>query len=194
MKELIDALNIDSWWQLLSNPFLFALLIIFIIYLDYNGWFRKKIFRRKRSKKKRDPVRLYTPSLKAKYADACNDRCEGGEFLFRCKNRMNLQGDHWYPHANGGATTPRNLVMLCKKCNGSKSNKIPAFLQTVFLGMRRRISPDYKIRLSSNIGQYYPRWFVSQKRIDKTRHIGGKDLYKLDNAIADYKALDKSET
>jgi 5-methylcytosine-specific restriction endonuclease McrA len=42
---------------------------------------------------------------------------EGGETEF-------LQYDHIIPWSRGGATTPENLRLLCKKCNLKKSNKI----------------------------------------------------------------------
>lgn len=41
-----------------------------------------------------------------------------------CGVRHNLQFDHMIPVTRGGATTARNLQLLCRSCNASKSNKI----------------------------------------------------------------------
>ena len=43
-----------------------------------------------------------------------------------CLNKFNyedMQGDHILPWSKGGNTTKDNCQMLCKKCNGTKSNK-----------------------------------------------------------------------
>ncbi len=42
----------------------------------------------------------------------------------RCGSKENLEFDHIIPFSKGGATTYRNIQLLCKKCNIDKSNKI----------------------------------------------------------------------
>ncbi|MBI2283300.1 MAG: HNH endonuclease [Bacteroidetes bacterium] len=42
----------------------------------------------------------------------------------KCGSQENLEFDHIIPFSKGGATTYRNLQILCKKCNIEKSNKI----------------------------------------------------------------------
>ena len=42
----------------------------------------------------------------------------------QCGNQEHLEFDHIIPFSKGGATTYRNLQILCKKCNIEKSNKI----------------------------------------------------------------------
>ena len=42
----------------------------------------------------------------------------------QCGSQQNLEFDHIIPFSKGGATTYRNLQILCKKCNIEKSNKI----------------------------------------------------------------------
>jgi hypothetical protein len=42
----------------------------------------------------------------------------------RCGSQENLEFDHIIPFSKGGATTYRNIQLLCKKCNIDKSNKI----------------------------------------------------------------------
>ncbi|MEO5944410.1 MAG: HNH endonuclease [Ferruginibacter sp.] len=42
----------------------------------------------------------------------------------QCGSQENLEFDHIIPFSKGGATTYRNLQILCKSCNINKSNKI----------------------------------------------------------------------
>lgn len=42
----------------------------------------------------------------------------------QCGSQKHLEFDHIIPFSKGGATTYRNLQILCKKCNIEKSNKI----------------------------------------------------------------------
>ncbi len=43
----------------------------------------------------------------------------------RCKGRFEyeeMEGDHIVPWSKGGKTVPENLQMLCRRCNGLKSD------------------------------------------------------------------------
>jgi HNH endonuclease len=48
---------------------------------------------------------------------------DGGKCV-KCGSQENLEFDHIIPHSKGGATTYRNLQILCKRCNIEKSNII----------------------------------------------------------------------
>jgi hypothetical protein len=48
---------------------------------------------------------------------------DGGKCV-KCGSQENLEFDHIIPHSKGGATSYRNLQILCKSCNIEKSNKI----------------------------------------------------------------------
>lgn len=48
---------------------------------------------------------------------------DGGKCV-KCGSQEHLEFDHIIPFSKGGASTYRNLQILCKKCNTSKSNKI----------------------------------------------------------------------
>jgi hypothetical protein len=48
---------------------------------------------------------------------------DGGACV-QCGSRENLEFDHIIPVSKGGATTYRNLQLLCKECNAKKSNNI----------------------------------------------------------------------
>ena len=48
---------------------------------------------------------------------------DGGKCVL-CGSQENLEFDHIIPVSKGGATTYRNLQLLCQNCNRSKSDKI----------------------------------------------------------------------
>ncbi len=48
---------------------------------------------------------------------------DGGQCCI-CGSRSDLEFDHIIPISKGGATTFRNLQLLCKKCNIRKSDRI----------------------------------------------------------------------
>ena len=48
---------------------------------------------------------------------------DGGRCV-KCGSQENLEFDHIIPVSKGGATSYRNIQLLCKKCNLDKSNKI----------------------------------------------------------------------
>lgn len=48
---------------------------------------------------------------------------DGGKCV-KCGSQQNLEFDHIIPFSKGGATTYRNLQILCKSCNLDKSNSI----------------------------------------------------------------------
>lgn len=41
-----------------------------------------------------------------------------------CGSKERLEFDHIIPYSKGGSNTPRNIQLLCEKCNRAKSNKI----------------------------------------------------------------------
>ena len=47
-----------------------------------------------------------------------------GGMCVKCGSNENLEFDHIIPFSKGGATTYRNMQLLCKKCNLEKTNKI----------------------------------------------------------------------
>lgn len=109
---------------------------------------------RRRPHNRRDTQRQFSSSQRARAQQLCNNRCEGG-LLFRCKNTGALQGDHWFPHARGGATSWQNLVMLCPQCNNKKSDHLPTLLQTRAIQRRRRKGRGYTAPgMSATVGQW----------------------------------------
>ena len=88
----------------------------------------------------RDPRRLFTASDRAWIERAAGGRCEHRILfgLLRCPARSNLQLDHWYPHARGGATSRGNLVLLCARHNRAKSARVPTLWETFLLRRARR--------------------------------------------------------
>ena len=114
-----------------------------------------KIFHRNKPENRRDINRLYSHNDKVKYSTLCNNRCEGIGIFLRCRHEGNdLQGDHWYPYSRGGATTKKNLVMLCPKCNKKKTNHVPTFLQTKAIEFRRKHNMGYNNHIYNKPGEW----------------------------------------
>jgi len=65
-------------------------------------------------------IRSFTPGQKR----SAYERQKG--FCPKCKKHFafeGMEGDHIVPWSRGGKTVPENLQMLCKRCNGIKSDK-----------------------------------------------------------------------
>ena len=48
---------------------------------------------------------------------------DGGHCV-HCQATDYLEFDHIIPHASGGANTVKNVQILCRRCNGEKSDRI----------------------------------------------------------------------
>lgn len=131
--------------------------------------FFRSVTHRKKHGDKRDPIRLYTRGQKEAASQRCDSRCEYG-LLFRYKHTgTDLQGDHWYPHARGGMTSEKNLVMLCPQCNRYKSDSIPGVAMTWCIALRRRLFYNGKYQYVGfyTPGQWNPPWW--RKMLTKSR-------------------------
>jgi len=169
MIDLISSLNISDYLNE-KSPIIFlyilgfSFVIIFISKIDRSI---TAVMRWKRPDHRRDIKRVYSSKEKQLASKLCNNRCEGTRVFGRCNYRgKNLQGDHWYPYSRGGATTVKNLVMLCPKCNQSKSNKIPSRFQTIALRLRRRLNYDYLEQVNTSVGEWLP-YRYNQRKIRK---------------------------
>ena len=143
---------------LVTIPILLYFIIKLYLFVDV---FFIKIMHKKRPPEKRDARRTFTKAERVEASKICMWRCEGTGF-FRCEyTGSQLQGDHWYPHAHGGATTIQNIVMLCPRCNRRKSAKIPTSLQTYFLKRRRRKGNCYEHSRVVDVGEWLPKSYVN---------------------------------
>ena len=86
----------------------------------------------------KDSIRMYTKGERMHGFARADYRCEMEGFLwFRCGKEAK-HGDHHYPHSRGGATTMKNFVAACVKCNTSKGAKVPTRFATWRLQNRRK--------------------------------------------------------
>lgn len=86
----------------------------------------------------KDGERLYSKQEKLIGFARAGHRCEMESFLwFRCRRKAE-HGDHHYPHSRGGATSMKNFVAACAKCNMSKGAKIPGRFATKRMENRRK--------------------------------------------------------
>lgn len=155
--------------ELISNNSTVLLFVVFvamlIVFLSSKiDKFFISIVHMRRSPHRRDPQRVFTQRQKRKASILCGWRCEGTGILGRCDYYgKDLHGDHWYPHSRGGATTEKNLVMLCSRCNRRKSDRIPSRLQTWALRCRRRFG-EYRPGVNSNVGEWLPLMYNSKRK------------------------------
>ena len=89
------------------------------------------MFHWKKSADYRDPRRAFTNAEKERMMAHCGHRCENVKWYGRCRNTTRLAGDHWFPHAHGGKTSEKNLVILCQECNSRKSAKLPNLVANI---------------------------------------------------------------
>lgn len=161
----------ETLLNIMSNDELFGIIVYILMGLIFVtlmvkviAWIDKMIvviLHRKKDDSKRDPTRVYTTQERRVQSVKCKNRCEGVGLFFRCRNKGDLQGDHWYPHARGGATTPKNMVMLCSGCNKRKSAKVPSLFQTNALWFRRMIGLGY----DSSIETVRPGEWLTRKQM-----------------------------
>lgn len=91
----------------------------------------------------RDPRRQFTTADEQWIKECANGRCEHRYCfgLFRCHASYakgnTMHHDHHYPWSKGGATSRRNLVLLCAKHNLRKSDRLPRFVETWLLAKAR---------------------------------------------------------
>lgn len=87
----------------------------------------------------KDPVRLYTTQERRQRFSQAGNRCEmdGWIFFLRC-SRPAEHGDHFLPWAKGGATSQKNFVSACAKCNRRKGAKLPSWGAGQRIAWRRR--------------------------------------------------------
>lgn len=103
----------------------------------YGVFFIVKVVRRIIPVRK-DSRRLYSDRDKLIGFARAGKRCEMEGFLwFRCSRKAE-HGDHHYPHSRGGATSMKNFVAACAKCNISKGAKVPSRFATKRMERRRR--------------------------------------------------------
>jgi len=70
---------------------------------------------------KQKEKRRYIPrKIRALIFELFNHKCK------QCESTDNLEIDHVYPFSRGGSNNKENLQLLCKPCNRSKYNKLPA--------------------------------------------------------------------
>ena len=76
-------------------------------------------FSRKRRAKKKNVNENYKREDRVYTIKLFDNKC------YKCSSSDNLCIDHHYPLSKGHPLTRKNAVVLCKKCNTSKHNKLP---------------------------------------------------------------------
>ena len=102
--------------------------------------------RRKRRENTMKRVRIY---IRDRY---CCQYC--GEQ----KHAKDLTLDHILPRAQGGATTPQNLVSACKKCNQRKGNRTPEQARMPLLTSQKLLRLGLDHVLLCHYAESRPEW------------------------------------
>lgn len=84
------------------------------------NWSKNNRDKVNRYKRKRRDSRGLTEQEEQLVLSKFNNKC------FKCGSIENLQFDHHIPLSKGGILEPSNTVLLCKVCNGRKTNLDPA--------------------------------------------------------------------
>jgi len=93
---------------------------------------------RSRVRGPKDQRRMYTADERAMGFTRSGGQCEYDRWmLWRC-TRTAAHGDHFYPWSKGGATSMRNFVAACPRCNTSKGARVPTVWQRARIERRRR--------------------------------------------------------
>lgn len=93
---------------------------------------------RTRDRGARDPRRMFTAHERAAAFTLAGSQCEYDRWLlWRC-TRTAEHGDHFFPWSKGGATSMRNQVAACPRCNLSKGARMPSAWQRARISARRR--------------------------------------------------------
>lgn len=67
-------------------------------------------------------VRVFDDNIKREAFEAQKGICANNACKKKCKDISEMEADHIKPWSKGGKSTRDNCQMLCKKCNGLKSN------------------------------------------------------------------------
>lgn len=91
----------------------------------------------------RDPKRAYSTDDRQQGFQRAGNQCEYDRWLFFRCTRTAQHGDHFYPWSKGGATSMRNFVAACARCNCSKGARIPSpFMRNRIQHRRRNYFPQ----------------------------------------------------
>lgn len=89
--------------------------------------------RRIRRARQRSVQERFTPEMEAFVLDGWNHRCAV------CGAMKRLCLDHWLPLSRGHSLCVGNAVILCRRCNTQKSNKLPQEMyESVFVRVIQR--------------------------------------------------------
>lgn len=85
----------------------------------------------------KDRRRMFTTDERLTGFARSGGQCEYDRWMvFRC-TRTAEHGDHFYPWSKGGATSMRNFVSACPRCNTTKGARMPSTLQAARIRARR---------------------------------------------------------
>lgn len=129
------AIGTRSAHLAVAQPQLTGAVCIGLVLWLLAGWARSALA----LKAPRDPRRLFTGEERRAGFRRAGYRCEFDAWfgLTRCR-RPAEHGDHWWPHARGGATSMANLVAACARHNTAKGAVIPTSARTRRIARRRR--------------------------------------------------------
>lgn len=89
------------------------------------------------------------------------------------KSASQLTLDHILPRAQGGNSTPENLVTACEKCNGRKGNRTPEQARMPLLTSQSLLKVGLDRVLLCRYAETKPEWrkylFIEDETLDRQR-------------------------
>ncbi|MBT1161776.1 HNH endonuclease [Bifidobacterium sp. SO1] len=169
MTSILSGINPAAWWGSIIGDGRLPLVIGIPLLLILLRLLTLIPLGRPDNPYDRDPRRLFSDADETWIRDCARGRCEHRSLLglWRCRASYahgdEMHHDHHYPWSKGGATGRHNLVLLCKKHNLKKSDRLPRFCETWLL---------YRARL-----RYFPaRWrayaWPDGKAVEGDAHSG----------------------
>jgi 5-methylcytosine-specific restriction endonuclease McrA len=85
-------------------------------------------------------------------------RCQYCNIKKTGKEAAELTLDHVLPRAQGGLTTPDNLVTACQPCNSYKGNRTPEQAKMTLLASRTKLRVHLDVFTTRQYSDLHPEW------------------------------------
>ena len=132
--------------QNIQQPWLYAVAAVVCVLIGWPVW-------RSRTRGTKDARRMYTRDERLRGFARAGGQCEYDRWWFWRCTRTAEHGDHFYPWSKGGATSMRNYVAACVRCNLIKSAHVPTGAQRMRIMARR--ARYFPVGVPTEVGEWH---------------------------------------